>query len=105
MLEEKIEELKTNTDETNKAPSIQTQIDLMISASIPNSYFLSETDKLNFYREIELIESREDLEYLKNSFLENNTQDDIPLETQNLFLLLETQILAKKYKITHIKRV
>jgi len=105
MLEEKIEELKTNTDETSKAPSIQTQIDLMISASIPNSYFLSETDKLNFYREIELIESREDLEYLKNSFLENNTQDDIPLETQNLFLLLETQILAKKYKITHIKRV
>jgi transcription-repair coupling factor (superfamily II helicase) len=105
MLEEKIEELKTNTDETSKAPSIQTQIDLMISASIPDSYFLSETDKLNFYREIELIESREDLEYLKNSFLENNTQDDIPLETQNLFLLLETQILAKKYKITHIKRV
>jgi transcription-repair coupling factor (superfamily II helicase) len=76
----------------------------MISASIPDSYFLSETDKLNFYREIELVQDFEDLEYLKNSFFENTQISEISTETQNLFTLLKTQILAKKYKITLIKK-
>ena len=83
MLEEKVEELKEEKNAVGNANlhslqekkniKIQTKIDLMISASIPDSYFLSETDKLNFYREIELVQDREDLEYLKNSFFENST--------------------------------
>lgn len=70
MLEEKIEDLKEEKKNLNSTLSqplpsqrkgvntlkIQTQIDLMISAGIPDSYFLSETDKLNFYREIEMIQ-------------------------------------------------
>ena len=77
----------------------------MISASIPDSYFLNETDKLNFYREIELVQDTEDLEYLKNSFLENSENKEINDETDNLFSLLELGILTKQFKITHIKKV
>jgi len=67
MLEEKIDELK-NTSSTKLKKYLNTSIDLNISASIPDTYFLSETDKLQFYREIELIEEREDLDYLKEEF-------------------------------------
>lgn len=108
MLEEKIEELKQEQEHTSsykkKVEKIKCTIDLMMTAGIPDSYFLNETDKLNFYREIEMIESIEDLNYLKNSFFENNFED-IPQEAHNLFLLLETQILARSYKIQNIKKI
>jgi transcription-repair coupling factor (superfamily II helicase) len=74
MLEEKIAELKEEqsseclTQDKKKIIHINTRIDLMISAGIPDSYFLSETDKLNFYREIEMIQDSDDLEFLQQSF-------------------------------------
>jgi transcription-repair coupling factor (superfamily II helicase) len=122
MLEEKVEDLKQEkaNNTQNSAPSqslplqgegaehqrlkIQTRIDLMISASVPDSYFLSETDKLNFYREIELVQDFDDLEQLKNSFLENSGDEQINNETLNLFSVLETQLLAQKFKIISIKK-
>lgn len=108
MLEEKIQELKEQQQsgkhiESVKNPSSAVNIDLMITASIPDSYFLSETDKLNFYREIELIRDVSDIEFLKNELFTLNS--DIPKETENLFLILETQILAQKYSIESIKKV
>lgn len=108
MLEEKIEELKNeqtqSKDSQKKEVKIKTVIDLMITALIPDSYFLNETDKLNFYREIEFIENISDLEYLKNSFFENNKQD-IPPEAENLFSLIEAGLRAKDFNITHIKKL
>jgi transcription-repair coupling factor len=116
MLEEKIEDLKQEKNniatsqedkwlEEKKNINIQTKIDLMISASIPDDYFLSETDKLNFYREIELVSNISDLEHIKTSFLENSNNIDITNETLNLFSLLEVQIACRKYKIISIKKV
>ncbi len=105
MLEEKIEDLK-NSEEKVKKKKPQTQIDLMISASIPDTYFLTETDKLQFYRELELIENFEDLEYLKNSlFLSVDLATKIPESIENLFLLLECQILSQNYQIVAIKKI
>lgn len=75
----------------------------MISASIDDSYFLSESDKLNFYREIESLNTREDLHSLKESFFHNIS--DIPESAKNLFLLLETQIVAQTYNISSITRI
>jgi transcription-repair coupling factor (superfamily II helicase) len=77
----------------------------MISAWVPDEYFLSETDKLNFYREIEMITDRDDLEYLKNSFFENSTNSEIPEQTEHLFELLECQIYCKEYMIENIRRI
>lgn len=114
MLEEKIFELKqqksikidNSSSEKNRKPiKIDTKIDLMISAWIPDEYFLSETDKINFYREIEWVQNREDLEFLKQSFFENITDTKIPDTTQNLFELLECQIYCKHHMIESIKRV
>ncbi len=119
MLEEKIAWLKENTPhhtpEAHKnwengrtkttTVRVDTKMDLMISAGIPDTYFLSETDKLNFYREIEMIQDIGDLEYLKNTLFnsrENILQDEA---TENLFLLLELKIFTTQQCITHIKKV
>ncbi len=105
MLEEKISELKEGEKPPKKKYKENCKIDLMISASISSEHFLSETDKLNFYREIETIESIEDLEYVKNSFLENKDLSRDDNESENLFSILECQIYAKQFMITHIKKV
>lgn len=104
MLEEKIEELK-NGEESVKKIKTQTSIDLMITANIPDDFFLTETDKLQFYRELELIENFEDLEYLKDKLFPRTYENNLHEGIENLFLLLECQILAQKYKILSIKRV
>ena len=105
MLEEKIEDLK-NSEGAVKKKRQQTQIDLMMSTNIPDSFFLTETDKLQFYRELELIENFDDLEYLKQNLYENVQElEKIPKSIENLFLLLECQILAQKYKILSIKKI
>ncbi len=67
MLEEKIEELK---DEKKKR--VWTKIELDISYTIPDEYFLSESDKLSFYREIENIETLDELEEIEKELRVKN---------------------------------
>ena len=64
MLEEKIEALKNAKQ--NRTP---TKIELELSYVIDESYFLSEQDKLQFYREIESIENLEELEEIEGQIL------------------------------------
>ena len=113
MLENKIEEIKrtglntNNLDEnkqlSHKKQNINTSVDLQISAFIDNNLFHSELDKINFYREIESLEEREDLENIINDFKEINP--NISLETQNFFDLLEIKLKAPEYKITSIRKL
>jgi len=81
MVEEKIEELKKvthpnkNTSHLNFLPlsgergyiQINTKIDLNIEAYLEDSFFGSELDKINFYREIE---SLKDIKELDNIILD-----------------------------------
>ncbi len=120
MIEDKIEELKTKKslqediiswkinstqaqEKIENSKKINTSIDLNISAFIPWEYFSSELDKINFYREIELIDSLEDLKSIIEDFkiLNNN----FSLETNNFFELLELKLKAQEFKIKSIKRV
>lgn len=110
MLEEKIQELKEekkNTDwkSIKKETIIDTKIDINISANIDDSFFLNETDKLNFYRELEMVKDYNDLEYLKTSLFSGEKEISIPVETENLFTLLELKILTADFKISHIKKL
>ena len=114
MLENKIEQLKniqlsteqkSITNDTNKhiVAQINTTIDLQLSAYIDNNLFSSELDKINFYREIESLEEREDLDNIITDFKEINT--NISNETQNFFDMLDVKIRAPAYKIQAIKRL
>lgn len=101
MLEEKIEELK---DEKKKR--IWTKIEFDISYIIPDECFLSESDKLSFYREIENIETIEELDEIEKEFNGKNSslvnqKDSI----SNLFLLLKTRIILSEYHVTKLSKV
>ena len=85
-------------------PKINIKIDLDISIFIEDSLFWSELDKINFYREIELINDLEELEDIKKDFIENNNLEKNIEWLENLFDLIELKIRAKKYFITNIKK-
>lgn len=108
MLEDKIEEMKKNwinteKSEENKFKKIDTSIDLNIWAMISGDFFSSELDKINFYRDIENINSIEDLNNLIEDFKMIN--EHFPDETKNLFDLMSLKIKASKYKIKSIKKL
>ncbi len=97
MLEEKIEALK-NT----KQRRIPTKIELELSYVIDEGYFLSEQDKLQFYREIESIENLEELEEIEEQMLHKQNLAIVPENKDaesinNLFLLLRARILLTEY--------
>ncbi len=102
LLEKKIEELK-QSEEYIKRKYSSTKIDLDISAFIPDEYFNTESDKLNFYKELEFINIKEDLDLLVENFKEINPE--FPQETRNFFDILHLKVIAGEYWITHIKRV
>ena len=81
---------------------INTSIDLNISAYIPDSFFGSSMDKMNFYRELETVENTEDLQTIIAEFQQINAQ--LPPETENLFALLKLKFIASSYNISVIKK-
>lgn len=102
MLEKKIQELRTGwVSHGNTTENIS--IDLQIPAYIPDSYFNGESDKLNFYREIEAVETLEDVKSILSGFKELNPH--LEPEVKNLFAVLQLKIYAKTNKITNVKKV
>jgi transcription-repair coupling factor (superfamily II helicase) len=84
---------------------INTKIDLQINIWIPDNYFDSDLDKINFYREIESIDNLENLEELIEDFKQENNVLEFPEEMQNFFNLLKVKLKAWKNYIEHIKKV
>jgi transcription-repair coupling factor (superfamily II helicase) len=126
MIEEKINELKSNSKRpVSKETSLSTQIkintkiDLQINCWIPDNYFDSDLDKINFYREIESIEKLDDLKELIEDFKIENLNIihpptgtsfekgrwEFPEEMQNFFNLLKVKLKSWKYLIENIKKV
>ena len=114
IIEEKILELQENnpllTYSTDKEATnnllknrIETKIDIDIPVFIPDNFFGSELDKINFYREIELISDLDELGEIKKDLYSNNSE--IEQSTSNLFNLLELKLLSGKYLITNIKKI
>nr|MDD3720210.1 CarD family transcriptional regulator [Candidatus Gracilibacteria bacterium] len=100
LLEKKIFELK-NAKENIKI--IDTLVDLNIECYINDTYFNSETDKINFYKEIESIDNESDLDLLIEDF--KNVNGTINKQEQNLFDIVRLRIKSSKYKITNIKKI
>lgn len=118
IIEEKILELqqnplynnaiKENNNGVNLIPNklwkyTNTKIDIDIEIFIPDDFFGSELDKINFYREIELIDDLDELENIKMDFI--NSNNNIPEGLYNLFDLLELKLRAGEYLIESIKKV
>jgi transcription-repair coupling factor (superfamily II helicase) len=119
MLEEKVEELKISSPPTPllqergevlsewqnfyKGKKIETSLELNIEAYLSNELFESDLDKLNFYKEIESINSLEELEELRQDF--EKWQNTLSKSERLLFKILEVRIKASDYKIKSIKKL
>lgn len=99
LLEEKIEELR------NGAPvrTNDCKIELDISYFIDDDFFDSELDKIRFFRNIESIDTLEDLEYAHQTFAEAN--ETLPESFENLFMLLRARIVLRTFKVTSLKKI
>ena len=95
MLEEKISELK---DEKTK--KIHTKIELELSYILSDDFFISELDKLNFFREAENLETLEDIESMEREFLSDSHDENI----DNLFLLLRARIIFGEFQVEKISK-
>jgi transcription-repair coupling factor len=98
MLEEKINEIRSE-----KRQNIETKVELDLSYVLPESFFQSEEDKLNFYREIENIEELEELEDIEDDFYKHHAT--LSSNAKNLFLLLRARIILREYKVIKLSKV
>lgn len=103
MLEDKIEELKEKSWEEKITLNINTTIELNIPVYVSSEYFMSELDKMNFYREAQSITNSEELDNLKKSFKDFNLHLDD--NTKLFFDMLALKIEAFYKKIIWIKRI
>ena len=99
LLEERIAELREE-----KKKRILTKIELDISYVIPTEYFLSEADKLNFFREIENLETIEELEEMENDM--SPLLKDKQWNTWNhLFLIIRSRMILSEYKVVKVSKI
>ncbi len=99
LLEERIAELREE-----KKRHILTKIELDISYVIPTEYFLSEADKLNFFREIENLETIEELEEMENDM--SPLFKDNQWNTWNhLFLIIRSRMILSEYKVVKVSKI
>jgi transcription-repair coupling factor len=93
LLEERIAELQEM-----KKKRIITKIELDISYTLTDELFLSEADKLNFFREIESLETMEELDIL---------EADMPVDNhlKNLFLIIRSRLILTEYGVTKLSKV
>ena len=99
LLEHKIESLKSG--QNRQIPDCKIELDL--SYYISDDFFASEVDKIAFFRNLESIESEEDLDYTHDTFRQGN--DELPEAVENLFLLLKTRLRMRKYGVVTLKKM
>ncbi len=96
LLEEKVEELKNG-----KKKAIGCKIELELSYVIDEEFFDSEMDKVSFFRDIDSIETLEDLDYAEATF----GSWEMPENMQNLFLSLRISIILSGYSVKKIAKI
>lgn len=96
LLEEKIETIKNGKKEEN-----QCKIDLELSYVIEDDEFDSQMDKLSFFRDIESIETLEDLDIAESTFATNTMNESM----SNLFLMMRVAIIIKSYSVVRVSKL
>ena len=96
LLEDAIKELQGAKIEKE----IEPEINLKISAYIPEGYIPDERQRLNIYKRIASVVSENDLAKLKEEI--KDRFGDIPELVDNLFRIMGLKLLLKKLKITEL---
>ncbi len=100
MLEDRVKELRDG-DFKPREDNFECNVDLNIDGYIPNSYIISDVEKIDIYKKIALINSFDDMIDLEDELVDRF--GDIPKATNNLLRISTLKADAKKLKITEIK--
>ncbi|NMC57267.1 MAG: transcription-repair coupling factor, partial [Eubacteriaceae bacterium] len=79
-----------------------TEIDLLVSAYVPEHYIASSSQRMELYKDIASIESKQQMEELKLSLADRYGK--IPIATDNLLLIGYLKNLAQRLDIEKIKQ-
>lgn len=82
-------------------PELDTEIDINISAFIPNSYMEDERQKVIEYKRLANVRSFNELEYIKNEWVDRFGK--YSEEVENLLKIVEIRLIASKTGIKQIK--
>lgn len=96
LLEEKISSIQNGKKEEH-----QCKVELELSYVIDISEFDSDMDRLAFFRDIESIETLEDLDMTESTF----RTEDMPEPMSNLFLMMRTSIILRHYGVTRVSKM
>ena len=107
LLEEKVSSMRDG-----KRSEHQCKIDLELSYVIEDDAFDSQMDKLSFFRDIESIDTLEDLDYAESTFLRGsrwedreNLENTSDISMSNLFLMMRISIILKGYGVSRISKM
>ena len=98
LLEEEGKKIKGETFEAQKQSN--SEIDLQVSALIPQSYIEDDDIRILFYRKLSDAENAGDMEEVKSEL--SDRFGKIPDETQKLFEITALRIEAQKHKIERV---
>ncbi|GFR35655.1 hypothetical protein TCEA9_14670 [Thermobrachium celere] len=97
LLEEAVKEIKGEVTE-----EIETSIDILVNAYIPDDYIKDEKIKIEVYKKIAAITSVEDKQDIEDELIDRFS--DIPKPVENLIMIAYIKSIAKELKITNIKQ-
>ena len=97
MLQEAVSEAKG----VPQKPSFETGIDLLIDAHIPDSYIPDEGQKMDLYKRIAAVDTKEEADQLTDELLDRF--GDLPESVQNLIEVSTVRSLAHRAYITEIR--
>lgn len=100
MLESKIAELKAEPGSARQAP--WPSVDLNIPAYVPDEFFASEREKLAFFRNIESLETEDDLAAAREHV--GRSHDAMPETVDNLFSVLGLRMWLRTLGVATVKR-
>ena len=82
---------------------VDTEIELSVNAYIPTEYIADEKTKIEIYKKIASIESKEDKEEIEDELVDRFS--DIPIVLKTLIMIAYIKSLGKKLKVKTIKQL
>lgn len=101
LLNQTIAEMKAGKDGDDEKGKDDVQIEIPIDAYIPNDYISEAKEKILTYQRIASIKNLKNLTELKSEIMEEF--GIMPVETSNLFKVIDLKLIAKKANILSIK--
>jgi len=102
MLERTVKNVKKDRIRKPSTEAVNMSIDIDINAYIPNSYIDDEDQKIEIYKKISAVESKEDIMEVSDEIIDR--YGEIPYEVENLLKLAEVKIYGLKIGIKEIKQ-